>query len=256
MDWEPPHKWLHDPNTRVFLAWHKGILQGVMAFSPPQSNTCWLRLLMLPHENDINIFQALWELAQTQLHPDLQLIGAMPTRHELIPLLEAIGFREIEQVVHLERYAQALAPLPAPSAITLKRVQWNQFRSLVQIDHQAFQQGLWQLRESELREAQQHAYRYMVAWIGREMVGYQITMRYGRTLHLSRLAVHPRHQHQQVGTTLLLDLLTQAEKGQIETVTVNTQVHNIHSRRLYERWGFIYDDYITTIYGFWRSDQK
>jgi ribosomal protein S18 acetylase RimI-like enzyme len=109
--------------------------------------------------------------------------------------------------------------------------------TVLAVDHAAFG-PLWQMRAYDLREAGRRASHYTVAHDGNQMVGYQLSIRYGRSLHLARLAILPACQNQGVGSALVHDLLNFAEASGIEQVTVNTQHSNLSSQRLYQRMGF------------------
>jgi ribosomal protein S18 acetylase RimI-like enzyme len=58
------------------------------------------------------------------------------------------------------------------------------------------------------------------------------------TAHLNRIAVTPRSQGQGVGAILLSSALRALWQSGARMVSIDTQGHNHHSRRLYDRFGF------------------
>ncbi|MEZ4675500.1 MAG: GNAT family N-acetyltransferase [Caldilineaceae bacterium] len=89
--------------------------------------------------------------------------------------------------------------------------------------------GLWELLM---------AGQVKVATFQNTLVGYAAISYHEGSAHLARLAVHPRWQGQGFGHALLLDALLEAQRAGINTVMLNTQVHNRRAQRLYRDYGF------------------
>ena len=70
------------------------------------------------------------------------------------------------------------------------------------------------------------------------IAGYAITGRAGALGYLQRLAVHPDHQQQGIGSALVIDALWWAKRRGAGAVLVNTQESNEVALSLYERLGF------------------
>ena len=70
------------------------------------------------------------------------------------------------------------------------------------------------------------------------VTGYAITGRAGALGYLQRLAVHPDHQREGVGTALVADALWWARRRGAIAMLVNTQESNATALTLYERLGF------------------
>ncbi|NJL95390.1 MAG: GNAT family N-acetyltransferase [Anaerolineae bacterium] len=241
-------KWINDPSNLVLLAWENHHLEGLMAFSPPHEGTTWLRLLALPLDQQQAAMRALWEAAQTHLRPQVQLASALVTRAWIEPLLQQLGFRHQDTVINLTLDLQHATLPPPGQQVRVRHVRWGEHQRVLGIDHAAFA-PIWQMRSSELREAGQRASGYTVAVAGRHLVGYQLSMGYATSMHLSRLATLPEWQGQGVGACLVGHLVQQARNANVEFITVNTQLSNVASRRLYERLGFTRDELDLPIYG-------
>ena len=236
LDWESVEQWLRDSNTIAVLAREGDRVIGSMAFTPPHGGTTWLRLLALPFDNRLQVFGAMWRSMQILLTGRVRTAAAMIHRQWVADTLADMGFLHIDSVINLARKQQPI-PQMSLAPVRIRRPRRWELSSVLAVDHAAFG-PLWQMRDHDLREAGHRATRYTVAHDGERLVGYQLSIRYGRSLHLARLAILPEAQNQGVGRALVHDLLNYAQSKGIEQVTVNTQHSNLNSQRLYERMGF------------------
>ncbi len=121
-------------------------------------------------------------------------------------------------------------------ALQLRPCQPDDLPILAHLDAHTFT-PLWHFGIDGLRELL-FTSRLQVATINDALVGYTaISYREG-SAHLARLAVHPQWQGQGLGHALLLDVLLDAQREGIDTVMLNTQVHNTRAERLYRSYGF------------------
>lgn len=240
LDWEPIQKWLHYSDNLIALAWDDdNQLCGVMAFSPPHRETSWMRLLALPQQHKQFIFDSLWHTLYPILRGQAHLLGVLVNNFWINDFLETVGFERTDTVVSLARRAQPLPNFHSPS-IRIRGLRFGEFQKVLNVDHAAFE-GLWQMRPSELKEASRRAAHYTLAHDGHKIVGYQLTMQYESSMHLARIATLPELQGHRIGSQLLYDTLTLAEKRRVRIMTVNTQSSNRVSQHLYRRFGFEYD---------------
>ncbi len=100
--------------------------------------------------------------------------------------------------------------------------------------------AIWRLSRSSLENAFTQSLSYDVALSNGEPVGYQISVRgYNhKSAHLVRITVHPDFQGKGVGSALLTRTMEGYRQQGIESVSLNTQIDNIASHRLYERFEF------------------
>jgi [ribosomal protein S18]-alanine N-acetyltransferase len=89
---------------------------------------------------------------------------------------------------------------------------------------------------SEMAESQNRC--YLVARMGREVVGYAGMICYGEEAHVTNVAVDPMHQRHKIGSRLLHDLLRQAVDMGAEAMSLEVRVTNWGAQRLYGRFGF------------------
>jgi [ribosomal protein S18]-alanine N-acetyltransferase len=79
---------------------------------------------------------------------------------------------------------------------------------------------------------------YLVARIGREVVGYGGIMCYGEEAHVTTIAVDPAEHRRKIGTRLLHDLVQEAVRMGGTAVSLEVRVSNWGAQRLYSRFGF------------------
>jgi ribosomal-protein-alanine N-acetyltransferase len=163
-------------------------------------------------------------------------LSALVVNPWLNAYLPAMGFRYLEEVVTLYRATQEL-PSPQDSPVEFRNGYIEDIPAIVAVDHAAFGPP-WQLSSVDIRFAQRQAASCTLALHQGDIVAYEISTRHQSQGHLARLAVHPKLQGQKVGYALLHNLLTRFEKRGVRTITVNTQLSNVLSQRLYNRFGF------------------
>lgn len=160
----------------------------------------------------------------------------------LLDGLAANGFAQANTVVTMHQMLHpAKGDWETPSlgnrAAVVRPVTEPDLSEIVEIDRQAFI-PLWRNTPLTLTEAMRACPYFCVAEIEQQVVGYAYASLTGRHGHLTRIAVHPRYQGQQVGVRLLADVVRFFRDQRVFGVTVNTQQDNVRARRLYEWFGF------------------
>jgi GNAT superfamily N-acetyltransferase len=154
---------------------------------------------------------------------------------EQAPFL-ACGF-DIHERLHLLAHDLGGLPPPVRDPRLRRGLRFDRPAAL-RVDERAFP-PFWQLDRRGLREAltATPVARFRVAGTT-DVVGYAVT---GRSLdrgYLQRLAVHPDHQGQGLGASLVLDALWWSNRRGASALFVNTQEANTRAIALYERLGF------------------
>jgi ribosomal-protein-alanine N-acetyltransferase len=212
-------------------------LVACLACPPDPPPAAWIRLASLSDGRSSGDFAAL-------LAPGLAALAAL-TVQELVVLqperwlhgaLRDAGFQPLVDVV---TYLREAAPIPDEGArqIEIRPAEPDDLARVVALDAAAFEPR-WRHSAAMLRAAYDQVTSFEVAWLDGSPVGYQFSSTYGRYGHIARMAVHPNHQGQRIGARLLVSALTRLRERGANAVTLNTQVDNIVSRRLYERFGF------------------
>jgi ribosomal-protein-alanine N-acetyltransferase len=238
LDWYTIEQWLEGEAEILRLAWDDHHLVGVMGAAPPLNGTSWLRLILLrDRAPSRTTLLALWESTRKALIP-LGTLSAwvLLSNESLADDVRALGFEQEEWVVTLRRQGEEL-PEPVTTAVEIHPLELDNLESAVQVDHRAFA-APWQLDASDLYQAVRLSDSATIACLDGEVIGYQLSTRYRETGHLARLAVLPQQQGKGVGGALLRQMINSFLRKRVIAVTVNTQLSNVQSQRLYEYYGF------------------
>ncbi|HEY7399860.1 MAG TPA: ribosomal protein S18-alanine N-acetyltransferase [Actinomycetota bacterium] len=79
---------------------------------------------------------------------------------------------------------------------------------------------------------------YLVARMGRDVVGYAGLICYAEEAHVTNVAVDPEHQRHRIATRLLHDLVQEAVRMGATAVSLEVRVSNWGAQRLYGGFGF------------------
>ena len=178
-------------------------------------------------------------LPYLQWSPQGHLLIAYADADWLRPPLFGAGFTLAEEVQFFEldrlRRWQPHAAPPDP-LLDLRASSVADLPALALLDTAAFP-PLWHFDEAALHELLLTS-RLQVASIAGAIVGYTALSTSESSAHLARLAVHPHFQGHGLGRHLLEDALHYAQAKGIDTVMLNTQVHNRTAQHLYRSVGF------------------
>jgi GNAT superfamily N-acetyltransferase len=111
--------------------------------------------------------------------------------------------------------------------------------ALLGVDHAAFD-PFWRLDELGLDDALGATPSSRMRVSAGAVIAYAVTGRAGSRGYLQRLAVHPDHQRQGWGSTLVVDALRWLHRRGAATAVVNTQESNETALALYLRLGFVH----------------
>lgn len=180
--------------------------------------------------------------------PQGHLLIAYADADWLRPPLFGAGFSLAEEVQFFEldrlRRWQPHAAPPDP-LLHLRASSVADLPVLALLDAAAFP-PLWHFDEPALHELLLTS-RLQLASMAGTIVGYTALSTSKSSAHLARLAVHPQFQGHGLGRLLLEDALHYAQAQGIDTVMLNTQVHNRTAQHLYRSVGFHATGHITPI---------
>ena len=241
LNWRAARDWMADEPERVFLAQDRHGMLGVLAFSMPQDNLVWLKLLAIANRASRDLAGHLLEYGQKSLMSEgVRAIYALEMTGWFANTLQIAGFEAIDELLHLKRPPNV--PINEQPQMMIQAVSHNDLAIVIEIDHAAFPPP-WQMESVELQSAFYYSSHFTLACQSaspdadrqKAFMGYQLSATYPDGVHLARLATHPDWQGRGVGRQLLLNLIYNSTGYPI---TVNTQATNHSSRRLYERMGF------------------
>lgn len=140
----------------------------------------------------------------------------------------------------IETYVKEEMTIPAyksVSGLTIRPAETEDLEQLAEIETAAFE-PLWRFSAQELAVAYPQRFHFDVACLNGRIVGYQFSTQHGYTAHLVRLTVAPDQHQQGIGSFLLAHAIQTYQQANIRKVSLNTQVDNIASQILYQKFGF------------------
>ena len=124
-----------------------------------------------------------------------------------------------------------------PAEVEITRMRRRHLRGVMAIEHQVYPRP-WSpnLFLSEMNEFRNRT--YLVAKIGKDVVGYGGVMCYSEEAHITTIAVDPMHHRKKIGTRLLYELLQEGLRLGGRAASLEVRVSNWGAQRLYGQFGF------------------
>ena len=121
--------------------------------------------------------------------------------------------------------------------LDVQRMRRRHLRGVMAIERQVYPRP-WSpnLFVSEMSDLRNRT--YLVARIGKEVVGYGGVMSYGDEAHITIIAVDPDHQRRKIGTRLLYELVADGIRMGARAVSLEVRMSNTGAQDLYRRFGF------------------
>jgi ribosomal-protein-alanine N-acetyltransferase len=124
-----------------------------------------------------------------------------------------------------------------PVELEITRMRRRHLKGVMAIERQVYPRpwspNLFLSEMSELRNRS-----YLVARMGRELVGYGGIMCYGEEAHVTTIAVDPEYHRRKIGTRILFELVQEAIRMGARAVSLEVRVSNWGAQRLYSQFGF------------------
>ena len=215
-----------------------GIVAGTFFAWPDESPVAWVRLAAL--DDELNTDEWL-DLALPPVLDSLRRLGTqklawMDYDGWAEPYLKARGFKQLTQVITLVKFDRTL-PQTDVTDIYVRPAADADIPAVATVDQAAFTPHWWRSEFTLLRRSAA-APHFVVAEAGDKVVGYAEGDLRLPVAHLNRIAVHPTYQGRGVGGLLRCDALHTFWKLGAERISLNTQIDNHYSQRLYRRFGF------------------
>jgi len=237
--WLPTGDWIGRTPSLALVS-RGGLPLGFLCASPDRLGVAWIQVFASATRPSAGaIWDPLWAAARSQLKQmAVDSVWAMANQPWFIDLLQRSGLALANRVITL-----AAGPHSQPSAgpefqgVALRRLCPEDLPIVADLDNRAFKIP-WQMDQEALAATFQNAPMARVAQAGSRIVGYELCTETVQGWHLARLAVDPDYQHRGVGRALVIDLLESKLRMGVRALTVNTQVENHFSLRLYRSFGF------------------
>src|SRR5438445_605511 len=126
---------------------------------------------------------------------------------------------------------------PEPVELEISRMKRRHLKGVMAIEREVYPRP-WSpsLFLSEMSELQNRA--YLVARIGKDVVGYGGVICYGDEAHVTTIAVDPDHHRRKIGTRVMYELLSEAIAMGARAVSLEVRMSNWGAQRMYGRFGF------------------
>lgn len=131
----------------------------------------------------------------------------------------------------------AVARDQQPLTVHVVPMRRRHVRSVLRIENQVYPRP-WSMSLFLSELALRSTRAYLVARVGREVVGYGGLMLTADDGHVTTLAVDPRWQRQQIGTRLLLALAREAIEREARSLTLEVRLSNRGAQELYRKFSF------------------
>lgn len=120
----------------------------------------------------------------------------------------------------------------------LRPMRWRDIDVVHALEQELFADDAWSVELFWSELAQHAARRYVVAAADAHIVGYAGLAAYGEDGYVQTIAVAPAAQRRGIGTLLLDDLLSDAQRRGVRSVALEVRTDNTTAQALYARFGF------------------
>jgi len=128
-------------------------------------------------------------------------------------------------------------PDPVPLVVQIVPMRRRHLRSVLRIEELAYPRP-WSMSLFLSELALRTTRAYVVARVGREVVGYAGLMLTGEDAHVTTISVDPAWQRRAVGTRLMLALAHASRSRDAHNLTLEVRRTNLAAQHLYRRFGF------------------
>jgi [ribosomal protein S18]-alanine N-acetyltransferase len=134
-------------------------------------------------------------------------------------------------------FVMAVAPKPEPLVVHVVPMRRRHVRGVLRIEQQVYPRP-WTMSLFLSELALRASRAYLVARVGRDVVGYGGLMLSADDGHITTLAVDPRWQRRQIASRLLIVLVHEAIVRRARSLTLEVRLSNRPAQELYRRFGF------------------
>jgi len=250
-DWHAPGDWLDTPGFVVSegltpspsLAHFGRMTPELLACLAVAADPCpaaWVRLAAirkrpLAEETLATMLDSVMPFLAENGVTELGWLAVESWPDKMLPLL---GFRRLNWIITFLKQGLDM-PEVGINGVQIRPVRMEDLPLLAALEVAAFD-PLWRHSVEGFRLAYRQSICFDVALMGEQIVGFQYsTANYqGSGAHLVRITVHPSVQGAGVGSALMKSAFEQYRSLGLKRVSLNTQLDNIASHRLYEKFGF------------------
>ena len=126
---------------------------------------------------------------------------------------------------------------PGQAEVVIGRMRRRHLKGILAIERQVYPRP-WSPSLFLAEMSEQSNRTYLVARLGRDVVGYAGMICYGDEAHVTNIAVDPQMHRHKIGTRVLHELMVQSIELGARAVSLEVRVTNWGAQRLYGRYGF------------------
>ncbi len=240
-DWSISADWWQQHG--VAIASRGDALKAAIAASCEPRPIAWLRAIAIDMgEPGYALRKVLPTLADAMRQQSASQLVCMSAYRWLDRELSRLGFTVADEIESMENQQLMLEP-GAAITVAIRDVVSADFPTLFALDQQAFDNPIWWQSVRHFERASVDALSFTVAEINGQVAGYQLSVQSAsRSAHIVRLSVSPTFQSVGVGRSLMTHTIRTFMQHGLTKATLNTQIGNESSHRLYERFGFTSSD--------------
>lgn len=249
LDWFSSKSRLTEQST--FCLYSSEKLEAILSVAPETQDFSWLRFFFTRRDGrHSTYFNLLLEHALMWLKNNgVPRLFSLATSGWFENLLIIKGFHVQNRVISLVN-SQISGSLPYSSSdLVIRPMRLCDLPEIEALDRLCFSPP-WQLNDLSLEKCYISSEYSSLAAVAGKPIAYQITTRFLDNLHLARLAVDPKMRGKEIAKALLMDLSAHFEDGNINSFSVNTQLDNHPSLRLYNSLGFKQEGSLIPVYCF------
>jgi ribosomal protein S18 acetylase RimI-like enzyme len=242
-DWSYPSDWLGSSGFWICEQIEDGSpgeIIAVLAAAADPPPAAWVRLAAASQSSMLEeIFIELMRHVAAQLCLErITEVGWLPADNWPFMRLSEMGFEQANWIITYVKFGLEM-PDSKPFSVKIRGATVDDIDEMASIEEAAFE-PLWRHSAEGLGLAFGQSVSFEVAHEGDRMVGFQYSARgYERdTVHLVRITIHPEAQRRGIGSSLMASAMESYVRMGIKNVTLNTQLDNLASHRLYEKFGF------------------
>ncbi len=253
VDWHLPGDWIGSPGFVVVPKVEKAASKALAARLFPERDdvsaclaatadplpAAWVRVAALASEADAeqilaNMLACTVPVLRQQGATQLAWLAVEEWPGRWLPRLGFAPRSYIETFVKEDRQLPEVASVPG---LIIREVYSSDFEALAKLEEASFA-PIWRQSARAFAVARPQSLSFDVAVLDDEIVGYQLSARANAGAHLVRLTVNPAKQGLGIGSALLKHAFVHYYRQGLYTVSLNTQVENKTSQKLYLKFGF------------------
>ncbi len=254
VDWYLPGDWIGSPGFVVApkaenrqnsssltakLFQNNTQIVACLAVTPDPPPAAWVRVAAFAETDtaEQNLSQMLAQVVPVLRKQGVTQLAWLTVEEWPRSWLPQLGFRHGSYIETYVKEDGWLPDAPEPPGLIIRQAYSTDFEALARLEAIAFD-PIWRLSAQALTVARPQSLSLDVALMDEEIVGYQLSARSESGVHLVRLMVHPEKQGLGIGSALLSHAFAYYHRRGFYTVSLNTQVENISSQKLYLKFGF------------------